>query len=203
VGLTGGWGSGKSSVMGRLSDRLSSMANVIVIKYNPWVVAAGEENIQSFLRVLENTISASSFDDRRYLVNAFHNYRSSLESVDREASPTAHKILGLLPRRAERSLAGTRHELENQLSILESAVVVLIDELDRVDDTDVREMARTVKAIGDLPNISYLIAYDRPRVEQALGAHGPDYIKKLVQFTVSLAPSYGLRSSVVCEGTAR
>jgi hypothetical protein len=188
AGLTGTWGAGKSSVMGRLRQRLASMANVIVVDFNPWVVGHTEENLRSFLDTLGAAIRATCIDDGNDLANAFYNYREALEPTLKDISPMTSKFFGVLPKRRARSLIETRAKLEQKLESIHAAVVILIDELDRVDDSDVREMARSVKAIGDLPNISYLIAFDRARVESALGLHGSDYIKKIVQFTISLRP---------------
>jgi predicted KAP-like P-loop ATPase len=75
-------------------------------------------------------------------------------------------------------------------------VVVLIDELDRVEDEEVRAVARLVKAVGDIRGISHLVAYDPKRVVDALGRgvgeersrSGEAYLEKLVQLVVPMRP---------------
>ena len=76
------------------------------------------------------------------------------------------------------------------------AVVVLIDELDRVEDDDVRAVAQLVKAVGDIKGISYLVAYDPKRVAEALGTgvdplrRGAAYLEKIIQHPIPLRPLF-------------
>ena len=164
------------------------MSNVIVVSFNPWLVGEGEQNVHAFLSALKLAVSASNIDDRKALTDAFERYREALDPVLKETSPLGHKLASIIPRRPKKGINELRADLEIKLKSLDAAVVVLIDELDRVEYREVRAMARTIKAIGDLPNISYLIAFDRERVTWALGEQGTDYIKKIVQFTVSIRP---------------
>jgi predicted KAP-like P-loop ATPase len=59
----------------------------------------------------------------------------------------------------------------------------LLDEIDRLSDQEVREVAQTVKSVADFPMFSYLLAYDPDRVARALGHDdlklGFQYLEKL------------------------
>ncbi|VVO51352.1 hypothetical protein PS898_00300 [Pseudomonas fluorescens] len=90
-----------------------------------------------------------------------------------------------------------RKSLESKLAEANVAVVVLIDELDRIEDDEVRAVAQLVKAVGDIKGISYLVAYDPDRVSQALGRGstseerrktGESYLEKIIQFPIPLRP---------------
>lgn len=77
----------------------------------------------------------------------------------------------------EKGFQKTLHEHRRELELLLARAshewnvtfVVLIDELDRIEDGEIRAVAQLVKAVADFPQISYLLTYDRPRVVQALG----------------------------------
>jgi hypothetical protein len=64
--------------------------------------------------------------------------------------------------------------------------------MDRLEDDEIRSIARLMKAVGDLPNISYLVAYDRRRVEEALSGNidgrGAAYLQKVIQLPIPLRP---------------
>lgn len=66
----------------------------------------------------------------------------------------------------------------------------MIDELDRVSDTEIKTLARIVKSIADFPNASYLLAYDSRRVAEALGngdvKRGQPYLEKIVQLQIPM-----------------
>jgi hypothetical protein len=93
-------------------------------------------------------------------------------------------------------------------------VVVLIDELDRVEDEDVRAVAQLIKAVGDIRGISYLVAYDPKRVAEALGqgsgaareASGRAYLEKIIQHPIPMRPLFSedvdklLRAALAAHG---
>ncbi|MBA3376654.1 MAG: hypothetical protein H0U00_12745 [Actinobacteria bacterium] len=89
------------------------------------------------------------------------------------------------------SVQERRDELVEALRDLEGRIVVFVDDLDRVTDDEIQEIVRLVKLVGDLPRITYVLAFDRDRVEQALGASETDderarergraYLEKIVQ----------------------
>jgi KAP family P-loop domain len=71
-------------------------------------------------------------------------------------------------------------------------VVVLIDDLDRCASADeVLAMLKLIRLVADLPNVSYVIAMDRHRVETILrdavsDSFGAEFLGKIVQIPVAL-----------------
>jgi predicted KAP-like P-loop ATPase len=87
--------------------------------------------------------------------------------------------LGLVP------LLGAWTELVG----LEQPLVVVIDDIDRLTTGEIREIFKLVRLTASFPNIIYLLAFDRRRVEQALseeGIDGRDYLEKIVQTVVDI-----------------
>ena len=68
--------------------------------------------------------------------------------------------------------------------------IVIIDDLDRLSHEEIREVFRAVKGVLDLPNIIYVIAYDRAIVASALDevhkGKGEAYLEKIVQLQYRL-----------------
>ncbi len=65
-----------------------------------------------------------------------------------------------------------------------SRIVVLIDDIDRLEPSETRELVRLVRLTSDLPNLVFLLAFDRHRVAKSLGEteeEGQRYLDKLVQ----------------------
>ena len=87
-----------------------------------------------------------------------------------------------------RSLRQTRDELREQLGSWNSKepIVVLIDDLDRVERKEAREILRLVRLVGDFPNVVYLLAYDQLRLEQVLQDEDSKYLEKIVQTSVEV-----------------
>jgi hypothetical protein len=192
VGLSGAWGSGKSSIMGQVAEKLASMSNVLVVQFNPWVFADQSNLIQAFFDEMRAQIGRSNNEKAKDLLTSLDNYREALSPLVELALPGGGVVEKLIPKAKSMSVLQQKRELEAKLKSFKGAVVILIDELDRVEETDVRALARTIKAIADFPNTSYLVAYDRARVEAALGRgreeDGSKYLEKIIQLNVPLRP---------------
>lgn len=67
-------------------------------------------------------------------------------------------------------------------------LVVLMDDIDRLQDREVHDVAQLVRLTANLPHVVYVLAYDRVRVERALGpaGEGRAYLEKVVQIPLTL-----------------
>ena len=77
-----------------------------------------------------------------------------------------------------------REELEALLRKLKEPLLVIIDDLDRLDEEAIRLVIRHVKVNADLPNITYLLLFQREIVEAALNpitdGQGRAYLDKII-----------------------
>jgi predicted KAP-like P-loop ATPase len=219
VGLTGSWGLGKSSILNLLALHLGSQEKVIVTKFNPWLFKGRDELLTAFFNSLRQAMGSSNTEAARQLADALDRYRRALEMTAHAvaagvdvagaggaASAATRATFKWWKKREPPSLAENpiksiydeRERLENKLKELDSAVVILIDELDRVEDDEVRAVAQLVKAVGDIRGISYLVAYDPKRVAEALGrgtddvsvAAGNSYLEKIIQHPIPMRPLF-------------
>ena len=211
VGLTGTWGLGKSSILNFLNLRLGSMDKVIVTLFNPWLFNGRDELMRGFFSELREAMGKSNSDIARDMVGALDKYwgaidlaaHASAAFVDLQGAAGAatkgwtkwkDKLRAVIKKPIDRSPNQERKSLEQRLAKSSCAVVVLIDELDRVEDDEVRAVAQLIKAIGDIKGISYLVAYDPERVAEALGGgdrkRGDAYLEKIIQYPIPLRPLF-------------
>lgn len=201
VGVTGPWGSGKSSILNMLAEAVEEKYETAhVVRFDPWLVSGRNDLVSEFISELLTTFDP---DDQRQkaIIGTLTKYGNILAPIANFWNPLAGaatagglKAVGELFGR-EQSLSSLRKTLMQQLAKLDSPVVVLIDELDRVEDSEIRTVAQLVRSVADFPGISYVIAYDVNRVIQALGAgvaereraeRGRSYLEKIVQFAFPL-----------------
>ena len=79
-----------------------------------------------------------------------------------------------------------RKEITRLLAEQDKRLLVIVDDLDRLPKVDIRELFKLVRLTADFPNTTYLLAFDRPRVEAALGetqGEGRAYLEKILQVT--------------------
>jgi hypothetical protein len=214
VGLTGKWGSGKSSILNLVSERLSNTDLVAVATLNPWLLKGRDELLSAFFSELRDALGRSPKEHASDLVEAMDRYREAITLPGHFAALAADTAgaagmaaAGLTTFKAlfrsfgkprQLSPQDERRNLEKKLENANIAVVVLVDELDRVEDDEVRVVAQLVKAIGDIKGISYLVAYDPDRVADALGRGlgeerrriGEAYLEKIIQHPIPIRPLF-------------
>src|SRR5262249_21766853 len=64
-----------------------------------------------------------------------------------------------------------------------------LDDIDRLSTAEIRDIFKLVRLTASFPNIIYILAFDRIRVESALGADGipgRDYLEKILQVAIDL-----------------
>lgn len=214
VGLTGEWGLGKSSVLNLLSEELKKIEGIAVANFNPWLFKGRDELVRAYFDSLYDALGQSPSQKRREIQIQLERYRASIEIggtavagiIDLYLGSTAStstwkrwgtKILHAITAPKILSADQERKELEKRLASSNTPVVMLIDELDRIEDTEVQAVAQLIKAVGDIKGVSYLVAYDHNRVAQALGKgenkeekrqNGERYLEKIIQYTIPLRP---------------
>ncbi|MEE4190265.1 MAG: P-loop NTPase fold protein [Halieaceae bacterium] len=198
IGLNGAWGSGKSSILNFVDQNLPNSA--IVVRFNPWLISDRDDLIAHFFSELISALNRTregrtSFD----LLDMLPKYAALLApATDAITGGWSELIRGPLAVLAGHiskgaSLSSLYNRISRELSLIKFPIVVLIDELDRVEDREVRAVAQLVKAVAAFPNVSYLVAYDWHRVTEALGSdhkadtnRGQAYLEKIVQFQVDM-----------------
>jgi predicted KAP-like P-loop ATPase len=182
IGLCGEWGSGKSSILNLVQKHVElEVKEGLVVRFDPWLFSNKEDLISNFMADLAIAIRESGkLDEKssvkiRRLISKYDSLISAgLESVSfftqiPGIGKILHAIVGLF-KAPSKTLHQTKLDLSKALLKAKLPIVVLIDEVDRLEDPDVLEIMRLVKAVADFPNISYLVAYDVDRVIEALNS---------------------------------
>ena len=68
-----------------------------------------------------------------------------------------------------------------------SRIVIMIDDIDRLTDEQIKLIFQLVSSVASFPNITYLLSYDKDIVVKALndvqGKNGEEYLEKIVQLS--------------------
>ncbi|MEE5137994.1 P-loop NTPase fold protein [Pseudomonas alliivorans] len=92
--------------------------------------------------------------------------------------------------RSSESLDQIRGELEQRLRELERPLVVFVDDIDRLEPEQIRELLKQVKANANLPNIVFVLLFQPSIVESALtpiaNGDGRAFLAKIVQASFDL-----------------
>lgn len=208
VGVLGPWGYGKTSLLNMVVERLGDDPSLAVVEFNPWLFSGTEQLVTTFFEELaaQLRMRKGRFEGIADELEAYGEALSPLRFVpligpwlDRVGSGGA--ALGrLLGRRAKErsSVSVLRRDIESKLEKLDQPLVVLVDDLDRLTSPEIRDVFKLVRLTASFPNVVYLLAFDRQRVEAALADEGMDgrtYLEKILQVTyeVPAIPDESLR----------
>lgn len=211
VGISGEWGSGKSSVLNLLARHLRDEKGAIVVQFDPWLISGRDDLVRRLLLQLASKLSEPSFKEKaRKAGESLFEYVEALSpltdaalTVADMAVPGAGTITKIFASKAKAKLTraadlhSMRDRLKESLGEVEQPIIVLIDELDRLEDDEIRAMAQLVRSVADFPQISYVLAYDAKRVAAALGRDagsseearlrfGAAYLEKIVQHQIPM-----------------
>jgi predicted KAP-like P-loop ATPase len=201
IALIGPWGSGKTSVLRMVEQRLLR-ADVkpppVVLWFNPWLVSGSEQLVSQFFKELAAALPQQLGPERgTRAAERLRNYAAGVRTLERApgvgwAFQLGGAVMDEFGERIDRapiSLQAERERARESLAELSARIVVLIDDVDRLMDTEIRDLMRMIKLVGDFPRVTYLLAFDRHPVEHALavgGISGADYLEKIVQIEYRL-----------------
>jgi hypothetical protein len=170
-------------------------------------IAEAERRIPKSWNIVRKA-ARKNLNRARSLLNRFSKFASILSSAASAYDPTlvSAAAAGSLTAvekitdggRTEHTIEEMKSELSLALSQIATAdptfrILVLIDDLDRLDPDDAVEVLRLVKAVGDFPAITYLLAYDKAALAKAIEHSakvdsGESYLEKIIQFSFKVPP---------------
>jgi predicted KAP-like P-loop ATPase len=196
LAVTGPWGSGKTSLINLVKYELTKNSSVPVIDFNPWMFSGAEQLVESFFTEL----SAQLKDKPGRLstiageIEAYGELFSPLSIlpfvgswIDRVRG--AGGAIKKFQERRRGSVAARRGTVASKLRELDAPILVVIDDTDRLRTDEIRDIFKLVRLTASFPNVIYLLAFDRARVEKALtesGIDGRSYLEKIVQVAVDV-----------------
>lgn len=218
-GLSGSWGSGKTSVLNMVRELLGKDDDPpVIVRFNPWNYPVGTDLVRPFLNLLASEIrNARSGEAVKKLAQdaagAIGEYANALEPLIPSQLGTLGSLAHILGEGRKDALSQkTPEELKRQLAdkllLLHLRIIVMIDDLDRLSNEMVCAVFQLIAAVADFPRVSYLLAYDRNNVVRALHevqkCDGDEYSEKIVQVPLELPqPSIGALSAMVEEGVEK
>lgn len=194
VAVLGPWGAGKTSFINLACTRLNQ-CGIAVLEFNPWMFSGADQLVQAFFVELSAQLKLRhDYAELGKLVNDYGEAFSGLGWLPLvgpwiERGRAATRIVAKLLERRKEGIRATRQKVREALEKLEKPIVVILDDTDRLTTPEIRDVFKLVRLTANFPKIIYLLAFDRIRVEQALGEQGipgRDYLEKILQIGIDL-----------------
>ncbi len=208
IGLHGPWGSGKSTLLNFVAQELKS-DNIVVGRFNPWNFSDNDRLLSSYFRFFAGLLrhkengkqlrtAASWIDGLAELAEPAGNIADllslpiSLIPGGGAAIEGGKAVAKMLKARAAK-LSDVEHlkaEISKVLRDSNKRFVIIIDDLDRLPQHEIRQVFQLLKASADFDNVVYLVAFERGIVSKALDkfaeGEGERYLEKVINIPFNL-----------------
>lgn len=206
VAVLGAWGSGKTSFINFSRSRFKE-DSVAVLDFNPWMFSGAEQLVQSFFSELSAQLKMRpGLAEVGKGIEEYGEIFSNLTWVPLvgpwiERGQDFAKLVAELLQRKKDGVGSQRTKVEKALRSLKKPIVVVLDDIDRLNTAEIRDIFRLVRLTANFPNIIYILAFDRKRVENALteeGIPGRAYLEKILQlgFDLPAIPDHVLNQQI-------
>jgi len=203
IGLYGPWGGGKSSTLNLMEEALAAHPNVVVVRFNPWLFNSEERLLCGFFETLAAALARSVPRKADKLAGLLRGYGAllALTSVS-AAGPNPVNPgpgdggKGIGDPSASGGLEELKDRVDQALQQGGQRVVVLIDDIDRLDRTGIQAVFKLVKLTAGFANTSYVLSFDDEMVASSIGERyaeagyeaGRNYLAKIIQVPLHLPP---------------
>ncbi|WP_420120918.1 KAP family NTPase [Nakamurella sp.] len=200
-GLTGPWGSGKSSLIAMIVESLRQQdQDWCVARFTPWSTSDTAGLLSEFYSCLSEAVPRKRGK----------TFRRALGTLAQVSAPTATLIPFAGGSVAEAIKAGGKiltdsppwekafAEAAATLRDIQTPVLIVADDIDRLQIEELLGLLKVVRLLGRFPGVQYLLAYDEGTIFRALRASLNDDIKaaqqfmeKIVQYPLVVPPLLG------------
>lgn len=198
IALNGPWGSGKSSAVNLIRSALDEANNrrLVITEFKCWWYRGEEAPALAFLQNLNAVLGSTLKDKVKDLV-------PKLGRGILQAGPIIGPAIALTPAGPFAALVGgafdfakrffpggdtleaTFQKLAKVLAEQDRRFLVVIDDLDRLSSDEALAIFRLIKSVGRLPNVMYLVVFDRQLADKAVAdrypTEGPHFLEKIIQ----------------------
>ncbi len=165
IGLSGPWGSGKTTVTNIVRKQLAVQnSDIKIIKgLNPWISGSEAVLLNSFYDALLNALGINYSSRKiRKQVREVSRYVVEIPTVGKSLSKVLEKDIN------QENIEKWQANLKNLILSSDKKYVLFIDDLDRATSAQIRFLLKMLGSLFNLPNVIFVLLYDRSRLEKIL-----------------------------------
>lgn len=210
IGLQGGFGSGKTSIINLVVEELnfagSNMLDEnkpIILNFSAWSYSGQNQLIYNFFRRLSATLrSIPNLENGERIIQLLELYVSffTQKPIPRSLRKKKHwwqrsshyEDDTFYAWESGRDLTLVKAELNELLNKQHHKIIIIIDNISRLFDYEIKQIFQIVKSMGDYANTVYLLSYDKHQIIKAINkiddGTGDKYLEKIVQLPFDVPP---------------
>ena len=202
IGVVGSWGSGKSSLINLILEKIEWRWDIIIIRFNPWMFSDQKNLYYQFFKLLISTFKNREIEDENIfdrktnpqweifkkseietLKDYFNYIDKSRDEFNMDDLALSSQIL-----QSYESLETLKGKCNEYFEKLGCKIIVVIDDIDRLIDEEIKQVFTLVKSLADFKKFIYILSFDTVVVAKALNKYHSDYeykfLEKIVQIPI-------------------
>lgn len=187
IGIYGVWGEGKSSLLSYMLGAITELNKsqddqhrLLPVHFNPWYFADERGLIEGFFAALRDALKedaavggTNSLVSKRDVGTLLEKYGDMFAAVSVGVPGISIKPGEAVAKLGKALSSTTLQRLKDEIGTLlrerQRRLVVVIDDIDRLDDNEIHAVFKLVKLAADFPYVTYVLAFDDAVVAAALG----------------------------------
>lgn len=202
VGLYGKWGSGKSSVINLATEYIETETKKkkypkkerpIIIRFNPWNFTEQNQLITTFFTELAKAIKfydtgtdAKKVGQQLVTYSKFFSVLSLVPGLDPYAKTVGNvfKQVGITTKEwgelKTKNLEQYKEDLDKAIRKLGRKIIIIIDDIDRLNEKEIKQIFQLVKQNANFPNTMYILSLDQEKALKQIGERA-EFLEKIIQ----------------------
>ncbi len=214
ISLCGRWGSGKTSILNMVVEEIKILSKdapadtqPVIVTFNPWNYSDCAQLLNQFFQTIRTQLSlADNKENLNTIGNALQKYSSLIECTTYlpKIGQWFAPLKSLLESAGEHlkevsedasSITQQKEQVIEALKNQKQKIIVIIDDIDRLNNEQIRLIFQLVNSLAGFPNMIYLLSFDRNVVARALedeqNCDGEEYLEKIIQVLFEVPAASG------------
>lgn len=201
IGVYGKWGEGKTSVLNMVQNYLSQQKNknIATLNFNPWILKNQESMLTEFFSILgKESIFKKCISKIQEYAKAISPGAGIISNIllpgsEEIAEKVSEIITNALPT-SEKTIQKQKSDIAKTIKKSGKHIIVFIDDVDRLDNTEIHGLLKLVRQVADFPNMTYIIGMDPIIVSKSISKNfghgnnddGQRFLDKIIQIPIVL-----------------
>lgn|GEM_PF-6650441 len=198
VAYIGPWGCGKTSLINMTIEKLTENNGSWKVAYfSPWATSDVEGMMNEFYVTLRSVLPIDKDKKLQKLLANVIPVAASISKSIPVIGGSLNKAADLAVKKLETRNPWNEEfqKLDRELSFLPYKILIVADDIDRLQEDELRVFFKLIRLIGNLSNVFYLVAYDNDAIVGTLSGNFSSsydarqidkYIEKFIQFPIHI-----------------
>ncbi|MGU3472844.1 P-loop NTPase fold protein [Paenibacillus sp. D51F] len=190
IGIYGAWGEGKTTVFNFIEEELKNDGNTVCLHFNPWRFGEEEQMLKTFFFDLATAVDRTIISKKEKIGDFIRKFGKPTAEIFGKGR-IAEGVSSFF---SAADLVKLRQRIEDTLQQEKRRVVVLVDDIDRLDTHEIHAVFRLVKLTADFKYTAYVLAFDHEMVASVLQERygtgnkqsGKAFLEKIIQVPLQL-----------------